>query len=440
MKRFSKSLTNAFLLVSGLGLTLFLTACGGAGTGNSEASSPDEFLNDQALKILDESTPGQPTPLNEIFLNNGKSVQEILDQYGNSSNLSKSSGNNITRQPQSPDEYKYLIMARMIAEAERLAKRSNWQFPNQQPPQNGLAYVYGGKDPQRRIAAGCCPKLNGLDCSGLISMCAQNAEILVSHGASAQKEPSSWTINPSWGVTMEKLPGSSPLEKGDIVYWNTAQTGGAHIGLVQGEYIIQSNGKYVQNCDQSGAAECARNYSTKRGPNKWLINTAIQAFGKPTTVLRLKAVNAGEYYKTVQPNWSGEMGWFPEGFNYQWAYRQNSALGSLYFVNYALNPGGNEQIPFEDNKIYNMKFVQAGAKDSNGRNVEVRPPYGGLPASLDMRFRHVENNKLKVEIINNPFSSWMIGPSIFDYPNGLNQSALQAKRNAQIKSKSVFGL
>ncbi|HCM84405.1 MAG TPA: hypothetical protein DIS76_07560 [Rhodospirillaceae bacterium] len=346
----------------------------------------------------------------------------MLDQYGNSPNLSKSSGNNITREPQSPDEYKYFIMARMIAEAERLAKRSNWQFPNQQPPQNGLAYVYGGKDPQRRIAAGCCPKLNGLDCSGLISMCAQNAEISVSHGASAQKEPSSWTINPSWGVTMEKLPGSSALEKGDIVYWKTVQTGGAHIGLVQGEYIIQSNGKYVQNCDQSGAAECVRNYSIKRGPNKWPISTAVRAFGNPTAVLRLsltpQVIPEGIYYTRDTHPWVGAIHLDYQLRNLNWAYNEHIGEPTYHYHNIIYR--SKIDSPIDSGSMLTLDFESSQTLLPNGK-IGFHPTIPPRPQQINLKLTNKGNGIIEAELVDPENLEWMMGPKKYNYYFGARQ-------------------
>ncbi|HCM84288.1 MAG TPA: hypothetical protein DIS76_06945 [Rhodospirillaceae bacterium] len=59
-----------------------------ADTGNPKSAEEDysEHLSDEALEILDNSEPGQPTPLNEIILDNGQSVESILDKYGSGPN------------------------------------------------------------------------------------------------------------------------------------------------------------------------------------------------------------------------------------------------------------------------------------------------------------------------------------------------------------------
>jgi hypothetical protein len=200
----------------------------------------------------------------------------------------------------------------MLATAQYLSDRALWQKSDEganKPAQNGLAYSYGGKDPdiRQKPPAGCCTEqVYGLDCSGFVHQAATSAGLPIPVGpASLQGTPEPWNeaLVDGLKLVMKTVDlTQTGYESGDIIGW------GSHIGIVvvdaaAGVSVFQSNG--VSGCKPEGgkdADQCSRNRGPTRGPRRIALADALQWFGAPSSVLRL----VPEASFTVKLDWGGQ--------------------------------------------------------------------------------------------------------------------------------------
>ncbi len=270
------------------------------------SSQQEEGLTPAEIERAD-ATESVEYNVDMIELPNGKLLGEYSAARGHgvSRRGLRAAGTNDVTPPAAvtgPQQKKADLIALMLKEAGRLADRSKWQVAagegDNEPKQDGLAYVYGSKSPDARTKATegpCKQKLKGLDCSGMVFQIAQAADIPIpAGGASTQGKASTWedAMPTSWNLKVKEVPSGEALESGDIVSW------GHHIGIAGKEggvmKIFQSNGGYSESY-------CEKNYGPNRGPRavKW---TSIKKWFKDDdgdvikpTVLRIVVVLSGEF-------------------------------------------------------------------------------------------------------------------------------------------------
>jgi hypothetical protein len=134
------------------------------------------------------------------------------------------------------------------------------------PAQHGLAYVFGGKEPWTRKSSTdnvCAKQLHGVDCSGLVTLCAGFAGAHFSpsqHGSAYLLEASNWNAKLPDGLKVAtiadtELPPASAnaidatgatYETGDVFVWKRRNGGIGHVGTAirsaLGLRVAQSNG------------------------------------------------------------------------------------------------------------------------------------------------------------------------------------------------------
>ena len=324
MKRFFKF---GFVVVAIVAIGFGIGCGGGNGDSNSNPSVPITLATGDGLTVEQANSSDQtprvtPRPASQNFLADGSSLQQIETKFGLPeivlSVKSSKAQNDIARttaaaeSPQSPNDYKQICIDRMIQMGNELVGFSS--FP-EGTTQKKLSYVYGSKQytDKKRPPAGCCTEpLYGLDCSGLVYLCATTyAGLGLPVGNAAnQSNPSSWNIPKSWGVTMKdvtsKANSSDSYEGGDILFW----AGPGHIGIVSesGTSVIQSNGSpgcKSDGCPNTGPckdeSQCTKNQGETRGPSVVTIDNIKKwsGFGKPSRVLRLSTGS------NLDGTWSG---------------------------------------------------------------------------------------------------------------------------------------
>jgi hypothetical protein len=273
---------SAMLLLTGVSL---LACCSGdqprASPSVLDAGIPADVTGEgltDAEEALADRTPSFPFTLDQVLLPNGQTVAAYVAARG------------ITVQdlPVATDATQRLddVIAGMIAYGYYLTNRDNWQLPatSNAPAQNGLAYSFGEKDPNRRErppVGTCSTVTQGLDCSGTLYQCANAVGIALPPG-SAMDQTSVFTWNaaipPSYGIEAEVEDGTDP-QVGDIISW------GNHIGFIGAVgptfFVIQSNGT-------SGGPTCPQNLSQNRGPRAVPLQQILAwDFPNPPTYLRL---------------------------------------------------------------------------------------------------------------------------------------------------------
>ena len=201
--------------------------------------------------------------------------------------------------PKDAEAQRKQVLADMLYRALFLCNRTLWQYPNEgadKPAQNGLAYVWGGKHPELRVASAdtCTDLLHGADCSGFVYQCAIAAGIPIPQGtASVQGMADTWNnaLPAAWQLEMKPLAGGTPLESGDIVCWGT------HIGIVVSNgaalFVAQSNGQ---------PNECTQNQSNTRGSRIVPYNQILGWFTQPPTFLRLSVKQV-----SIEGTWKGTL-------------------------------------------------------------------------------------------------------------------------------------
>jgi len=214
-------------------------------------------------------------------------VKRYLDTQGNPKSFL------LDRDSTPPTKRRDVVITTMLNTAAQLCDRKNWQHKNEgiyKPAQDGLAYLWGGKNHLVREGSStdeCPEELFGLDCSGMLYTCASSAGIQIPKGTAAlQEDPKHWNkvIPADWNLEMI-IVGNNKAESGDIISWKS------HIGIVgttdKNELIVfQSNG-----APKSG--DCAKNYGPKRGPRTFTLSGAISAFGNNYKLLRLQQKTSG---------------------------------------------------------------------------------------------------------------------------------------------------
>lgn len=276
-------LSRATLLA--LAVLLALSACSKKPT---QPAAPDrsDRISAQLNARLD-SLVGVPQTTRSVVLPNGLSVEAYLALV-RAHGPADATG---TAQLGPQDARNYLV-ALLAEEALALSDRSLWIKADEgadKPAQpNGLAYVFGGKNPgvRSKSATGCCPQLYGLDCSGFLAALFAHASVTIPQGpADDQRDAAKLTTaikaNPEFAkVRVDDLGAVDPakLESGDILYWTDASGVARHIGIVLGGQIYQSNGSDGGGSGNCDATQCTKNASTSRGPRPIPLSQAMTFF------------------------------------------------------------------------------------------------------------------------------------------------------------------
>jgi len=153
------------------------------------------------------------------------------------------------------------------------------------PGQQGLTYIYGGKNPYERTRPidGCRELTYGMDCSGLVAQLALQVGIsLPAKDALQQGDAGNWKPPSDWQIKMQTV-GDGTIETGDILAWST------HIGIAD---VAGSEVAVISSTGHKG--ECAYNIVPKAGPRSMPLEylTATK-LGKPALTLRLTAMGGG---------------------------------------------------------------------------------------------------------------------------------------------------
>jgi hypothetical protein len=142
---------------------------------------------------------------------------------------------------------------------------TTWQLPagansTEEPAQTVLSYLWGSRNYSRRNSPSsgstCTKKLVGLDCSGLMTNLATDAQMGLSGGLTSwfQGDPKNWTIPETWDVRLVKLDVGAGFayQRGDIVVW---PSGAAHIGISTQDgtnpYVFSSTGGQTAACEKN---------------------------------------------------------------------------------------------------------------------------------------------------------------------------------------------
>jgi hypothetical protein len=279
-------------------IACFLTSCSEP---EEKHSTLDVPLTAAQLKILDDA-PEVDVPLEDIILPNGKNVVEFLNEY-DPTFLESIDGGRVASTDLTPQNQKNLLIARMEGRAHDLIERSTYKKSTGQD--NGLAYVYGGKELKLMTPQGECTdkKLVGLDCSGLIYQLTQTAKLLTFPAGNAAYQGEVTTWNNAFKnsaeftkLTAELIDNIPPNEMiaGDVIYW---KNGGVvtHTGVVL--HTADNNLKIFQSNGTSEAAkDCDANYGPKRGPRSIYVSAVnLAEFGDSYYIIRPSADISGNW-------------------------------------------------------------------------------------------------------------------------------------------------
>jgi hypothetical protein len=274
-----------------------------------DRSVAEEGLGDQADRL--DVLPDTPVSLDEVILPNG----QTLSTYAASRGIRPPSGGvpavygptnrlaDALPPAVGPQQRKNDVIAQMIMSAHDFACGRNpipcikWNFPadpngtvnNPRPAQQGLTYVYGGKNPTVRTKPtdGCPAMTFGVDCSGLISRVSESAGLAAPDGSYNQADPNKWTVPIPWQLKF-KLVNDQSLQTGDIVAWIDQSR--RHIGIAASTGYTDE----VVVISSTGApGQCEKNIGPKRGPRSLTISQL--QLGTPTAILRLVTTLSGTW-------------------------------------------------------------------------------------------------------------------------------------------------
>lgn len=273
---------------------LVVVACSSSSTsdGTGSVQGADDSLPSDSADAAG-ATPTEVFDPDQMKFPNGVSVAEYARSRGITPQVFGLGIRTIPATAKTTDERRMDVIAAMILAAAKFMNRASWS-----PQHNGLAYSYGAKDPTQSTkpaASGCAEPVQGLDCSGLVSLCARAASVIFdvnNTNATMLSDPKAWKLPPDWQLTM-MVVNDGTHEMGDIIAWP-----GKHVGMAAGPggaVVAQSNG-YV------GPDRCAENRDDKHGPRAVALSAMLKTgprqwnLGVPV-VLRLSAscqpLNAG---------------------------------------------------------------------------------------------------------------------------------------------------
>ena len=200
-----------------LPLLLLFAAC--------DSSSPEEHVTQEGLapeQVAEiDGIPTTDFDLDSMVLPNGWSVAAYLDYWGYSTDLQARPASGLALNERGaadagPQAQKNLVIALMSQAGLFLADRETHTFDElpaqdgaERPAQNGIGYVWGGKDytmrsmPPSADAAGnpfdppSCREhlIHGVDASGFVAELASAAGFILNpaiHDAAAQSDPETW--------------------------------------------------------------------------------------------------------------------------------------------------------------------------------------------------------------------------------------------------------
>jgi len=176
----------------------------------------------------------------------------------------------------------------MMAQASEYGNRGPIPKDDAGPAQTKLAYVWDGKNPDSRKAAGpnCQDKLFGLDCSGFTRLSVAAGDINVPNGTGPQSNPASYAFPQSFNGEVKMIKISKPKRyfTGDIILFP------GHNGIIAEQngsvYVWHSQGDPDATCEYT---QKSRN-GNPRGPSSISL-AKLQSFGgkfaTPNGVLRM---------------------------------------------------------------------------------------------------------------------------------------------------------
>lgn len=318
----------------------------------SEVVEPDTFQDTDTPDEINEWIEQQEassTPLNELMLPNGQSIEAFFEEYR------KKYPNGRIAEEKSPEYQKLLLIASMGEVAERLCNRTI-NHPAEAPnaPQHfGLAYSYGQVDYKvRAFPPGnpACPldkpcpfRIFGLDCSGFITNLLREAKDPSTQinlfnsvkrvNAATQSTAEYWNEilkqNPRFEKVEMKKKGWQAvgnIEAGDIIYWPMGHIGYVYLGKDGKLKVFQSNGKSSDvekrnggpqcndpkksdcNCPGINYGACENNFSKPgRGVHEFsLTQSALNSFSSNYEVLRFTTQIEGKWTILLKCDWADD--------------------------------------------------------------------------------------------------------------------------------------
>jgi hypothetical protein len=262
------------------------------------APDPDGAMTEAEAERADQ-TPTVPLDLRQIVLPNGLNAWSyaLSRGFANAGDLPGDVSPDTDPPVAGPQQRRNDLIDKMLVEAKDLMDRTAWQFKDQNgmPTQNGLAYIYGGRDPSvlTNSSQTCNQPLHGLDCSGMFDLLAQHAGLQISGTAADDSEVSTWdsALPPAWGVVAKPITEQDDVQTGDIIAWPVH----GHIGIVltggDEPIVAQSNGR-----KNPSAGQCTSNRDTRHGPRTVPLDEMLGWFPGETPVqLRLTATLLGTW-------------------------------------------------------------------------------------------------------------------------------------------------
>lgn len=280
-----------FIIVLTFAFTLFIVACGPVEDpremyirepSHSIGYSPEE------IAFLD-SMPSVTYQLEEIVLPNGLRLVDFMQEV-DSAFMAQWAGKRLDLNQTldalgSVDARNYFI-GKLTTIAHNLVDRSRHAYPAEgpnSPAQDGLAYVWGGKDHTIRRAGvlsedgTCRERLYGLDCSGMLYQMFNHAGVKFIEGnANMQREPAriqraiTEALPDFDKIMVEDLGKIAPenFETGDIIYWERADGTANHIGMV----LKTEDGSLAVYQSNGAPGQCLKNQGPHRGPRTLPLN------------------------------------------------------------------------------------------------------------------------------------------------------------------------
>lgn len=238
--------------------------------------------------------------LQDLLLEDGQPVLEFLQTYDPGFLTAYPSLNRpFQTLLLTPPGQKKLFISKMLCMANYLVTPSNHTYPDDNPPQTGLAYSYGSKEYniKQYPPAGECRdrKIYGLDCSGMLYQMTMKAglpEVVPRYlfSVEAINDVSKWNnalLNSEdfKNLRMEDkgMLNLDGLKAGDIIIWPRAP----HVGVVgKGRYIFNSRG-------YSSLPKCINNTAIGFGPRTIPVTSGwVNGFGQGIyKIFRLEPVD-----------------------------------------------------------------------------------------------------------------------------------------------------
>lgn len=236
---------------------------------------PSESLSDEFQDILAKASAVYK-PLDSLLMANGKSVSAFLKENGLGRPILGSIQQDVPNNTNG--KQKDIFLARMIKQGDYLMNDENFDYQNNKPSQNGLAYNYGVKShtiPMQPTLGECKDegeKYYSLDCSGFVyQMTVAAALPAVVENPIGYFSVANMTDTAKWNnafrkseydrLTMVEYSGKEipkeSLEFGDLILWNN------HVAMAVRTF---TNRLLLYQCNGSDKKEMCKD-GTNRGEN-----------------------------------------------------------------------------------------------------------------------------------------------------------------------------